>query len=66
MPVEGANLIDEDKASSGGAAATLFRSFTHCLLNNHDANWTSYKRGGAIQGRRDKRQRSRSGMARRS
>jgi len=38
MPVEGANLIDEDISLSGGAAATLFRSFTHCLLNNHDAN----------------------------
>jgi len=44
MPVAGANLIDEDRSLSGGAAATLFRSFTHCPLNNDDANWTSYKR----------------------
>lgn len=32
MPDEGANLIDEDKASNG-AAATLFRSLIHCAAN---------------------------------
>jgi hypothetical protein len=37
MPDEGANLIDEDKASNG-AAATLFRSLIHCAANTHVAS----------------------------
>jgi hypothetical protein len=37
MPGEGANLIDEDKASNG-AAATLFRSLIHCTANTHAAS----------------------------
>ena len=34
MPGEGANLIDEDKASNG-AAVTLFRSLIHCTADTH-------------------------------
>jgi hypothetical protein len=37
MPDEGANLIDEDKASNG-AAATLLRSLIHCAANTHVAS----------------------------
>jgi hypothetical protein len=37
MPDEGANLIDEDKASNG-VAATLFRSLIHCSANTHAAS----------------------------
>jgi hypothetical protein len=37
MPEEGANLIDEDKASNV-VAATLFRTLIHCAANTHTAS----------------------------